>query len=116
MNPEVAPTMKSEDADRVAKRGRLKDPDVTKTNTFVGIVFRGGRGGMDWRFDEGAWDTLKGTQATTIRKRNVVSLVRGSEASIVPLRFQRQHNFGIWEGTLPCTGFLRRNGRVIAHA
>jgi len=116
VNPEVAPIITNEDADLFASLGRLKDPSVTETDKFVWIVFRGGRGGMVWRFDEGARDTLKGTQAMTIRKRNAIAPIRGSEASIVPIRFQRQHNFGTWEGALPCTSFLRRNGRVIAHA
>jgi hypothetical protein len=108
--------MQSEDADLFVSWGRLKDPSVTEMDKLAWIVFRGGRGGMGRRLDEGARDTLKGTQAMTIRKRKAIALVRGSEASIVPLRFQRQHNFGTWEGTLPCTSFLRRNGRVIAHA
>jgi hypothetical protein len=108
--------MQSEDADLFVSWGRLKDPSVTETDKFDWIVFRGGKGGMGRRLDEGARDTLMDRQAMTIRRRNDIVFVRESEASIVPLRFQRQHNFGTWEGTLPCTSFLRRNGKVIAHA
>ena len=108
--------MQSEDADLVVRTGRLKGIGVTETDKLAGTVFRGGRGGMVRRLGEEARDTLKGTQAMTIRKRSVVASVRGSEASIVPIRFQRQHNFGTGEGALPCTSFSRRNGRVIAHA
>jgi hypothetical protein len=116
VNPEVASIMKREDADLFARWGRLKDPSVTETDELVWIVFRGGRGGMVWRFDEGARDTRRSTQAMTIRERSVIARLRGSEASIVPLRFQRQHNFGTREGTLPCTSNLRKDGRVIAYA
>ena len=59
MNPEVASIMKSEDADPVVRWGRLKDPSVTKMDKLVWIVFRGGRGGMVRRLDEGARDTLR---------------------------------------------------------
>lgn len=116
VNPKVASIMKSEDADSVVRWGRLKDPSVTKMDKLVWIVFRGGRGGMVRRSDEGARDTLKEQRTMAIRKRKALALIRGSEASIVPLRSPRQHNFGTWEGTLPCTSDLRKNGRVIAYA
>ncbi len=116
VNLNGASKMRSEDADLFVWWGRLKGPSVTETGELVWIVFRGGKGGMARRSDEVARDTLKDVQAMVIRKRNAIAFVRGSEASIVPVRFQRQHNFGTREGALPCTGFLRRNGRVIAHA
>jgi hypothetical protein len=116
VNLNGASTMRNEDADPFVSWGRLKGPSVTETDKLVWIVFRGGKGGMARRFDEVARDILMGTQAMAIRKRKAIVSVRGSEASIVPLRFQRQHNFGTREGALPCTSFLRRNGRAIAYA
>jgi hypothetical protein len=62
VNPEVASIMKSENADPVVRRGRLKGPGVTQMDTLAWIVFRGGRGGMVRRLDEGARDTLKSTE------------------------------------------------------
>ena len=62
VNPEVASKIENGNADSVVRWGRLKDPSVTKTDKLVWIVFRGGRGGMVRRLDEGARDTRRSTE------------------------------------------------------